>query len=383
MTWDVIATATGIGAGAVVMLVSVLRFGGIMARAEYIQGEERGELLRYLGIHRLLMSFFLVGYVVVLGGILTDRLAMGNLIVSGVFLFGAIFVYIGLQLQDRMLAGVIAQADQAIAQQEAREQAKAAQEALGRERDISRLKEEFLASLNHELRTPLNAILGLSEALQEDVYGPLQDKQRESLGTIEGSGRKLLGMIDDLLDFSRIGAGRYSTQVSPGDLRSTVRSVARRHLRSVANKSLKLEIDEGHGEQNILTDMRHVQLILDILLDNAIKFTPEGGRVGLSLQEIEDNDQVEVSVWDTGIGFPEDRLATLFEPFVQVQGGLSRRYGGTGLGLALTSRLSRLLGAELRVESTPDHGSRFTLRLPRGMPYRLRVYADLRCPFCY
>jgi anti-sigma regulatory factor (Ser/Thr protein kinase)/2-hydroxychromene-2-carboxylate isomerase len=254
---------------------------------------------------------------------------------------------------------------------------------LGREREVSRLKEEFLASMSHELRTPLNAVLGLSEALQEEVYGPLTQKQGESLQTIWDSGHKLLSMFDDLLDFSRIGAGRFPTQITPVDLRSCLHVVVRSQTRVLSQAGIRLSLDEGEGDAVAMVDMRHVQRILKMLLENAIKFTPRGGQVGMDLRQAEDPSKLEIVVWDTGIGIPSEKLAQLFEPFVQVEGGLSRRYGGTGLGLALTSRLVSLLGAELEVDSAEGEGSRFILRLSREAPTQLEVFADLRCPFCF
>jgi predicted DsbA family dithiol-disulfide isomerase/anti-sigma regulatory factor (Ser/Thr protein kinase) len=132
-----------------------------------------------------------------------------------------------------------------------------------------------------------------------------------------------------------------------------------------------------------MVDMRHVQRIVSMLLQNAIKFTPKGGQVGIELSPAPNPNWLQIVVWDTGIGISEEKLALLFEPFVQIEGGLARRYGGTGLGLALTSRLVRLLGARLMVESEEGEGSRFTLLLSRQMPSRIQVFADLQCPFCY
>ena len=144
--------------------------------------------------------------------------------------------------------------------------------ALGREREVSRLKEEFLASLSHELRTPLNAVMGLSEALQEQVFGPLTEKQAESLQTIWESGNRLLLMFNDLLDFSRIGAGRFPTQMGIVDLASCVQTVARRKTRAVNEAGLRLFLDDSGLDTRATVDMRHVQRILMKLMDNAISY---------------------------------------------------------------------------------------------------------------
>jgi predicted DsbA family dithiol-disulfide isomerase/anti-sigma regulatory factor (Ser/Thr protein kinase) len=129
--------------------------------------------------------------------------------------------------------------------------------------------------------------------------------------------------------------------------------------------------------------MKHVQRILTNLVDNAIKFTPEGGKIGLTLMESSEPGWLEIVVWDTGIGIPKDKQERLFEPFVQMDAGLSRRYGGTGLGLALIGRLARLQGLEVEVDSEEGEGSRFTVRIARKVPHRVEVFADLRCPFCF
>ena len=257
-------------------------------------------------------------------------------------------------------------------------------ETLGKERDLSRLKEEFLASLSHELRTPLNAVLGLSEALLEQAYGPLPEDQEKSVRTINGAGEKLLRMFDDLLDFARIGAGRYPTDLTPVDLRSSIGAVERRLRRVAESEEVRLELDIAEGvDTRVIVDVRHIQRILVSLVDNAIKFTPAGGAVGVRLREAQDVNAVELVVWDTGIGISPERQAHLFQPFVQLEAGLSRRFGGTGLGLALTSRLARLLGADLEVSSEKGKGTTFVLRVQRDLTYRLTVYADLRCPFCF
>ena len=386
MSWETTLSALGISAGAALMAVSIARFGGLMGRASYIRdGDERSVLLRYLGVHRILMVFFLVGYLVVLTGIVTGIHGTfgGQLFIALIFLCGAIFVFVGLQLQDRMLRGVIAEAEQRLESETAQRRATEATLALGKERDLSRLKEEFLASLSHELRTPLNAVLGLSEALLENTYGSLEEEQANSVRTIRASGEKLLAMFDDLLDFARIGAGRYPTELAPVDLRSCVNAVLRRQKRAAADADVTLQADIDELDAVVIVDVRHVQRILMNLVDNAIKFTAAGGMAGIRLRESERSGWIELQVWDTGIGISAEKQERLFRPFVQVEGGLSRRYGGTGLGLALTSRLAQLVGAELEVNSVKGKGTTFVLLVSRRPTRHLTVYADLRCPFCF
>jgi signal transduction histidine kinase/2-hydroxychromene-2-carboxylate isomerase len=255
--------------------------------------------------------------------------------------------------------------------------------ALLREQNVSRLKEDFLASLNHELRTPLNAITGLAEALQEEVYGPLSEMQRKSLVTIENSGHDLLKLIVDMMDFTRIGAGKLSTDVQSCDPKQLVQAAARHIREQVAQKNLNLSLSLFDEEVVIRTDPDKCQRVLSSLLSNAAKFTPEGGNIGLDLTFNEAEQIVLFSIWDTGIGLSAGDLQKLAQPFVQADSGLARKYGGLGLGLALCTRLSHLIGANLAVESNVGEGSRFTLTVHVAGPRRITIYSDLNCPFSY
>jgi signal transduction histidine kinase len=254
---------------------------------------------------------------------------------------------------------------------------------LALERDLSRLKEQFLASLSHELRTPLNAIMGLSEALNEQVYGPLTDKQSESLLTIWRSGDSLLGLINDMLDFSRIGAGKYPTVISRTDLRSSANAAVYGCRVLAEEGEVELQLDLPEEPVVATVDARHLIRILKILLSNGIKFNHRGGKVGLRITPSDAGESVAVEVWDTGIGIRPEKLESLFDPFTQVDGGLSRQYEGAGLGLALSARLCRLMSATISVESTPGEGTNFTLQIPMSTPKWIEVFSDLSCPFCY
>jgi signal transduction histidine kinase len=255
--------------------------------------------------------------------------------------------------------------------------------ALTLQRDLSRLKEQFLASLSHELRTPLNAIMGLSEALNEQVYGPLTDKQSESLLTIWNSGDSLLGLINDMLDFSRIGAGKYPTMTSRTDLRSSA-TAAIYGCRVLAEEGeVELELDLPEDPVVATVDGHHLVRVLKILLSNGLKFTHRGGKVGLRITPSDSGESIAIAVWDTGVGIRPEKLESLFDPFTQVDDDLSRMYEGAGLGLALSARLCRLMSATIDVESTPGEGSTFTLQIPTNTPQWIEVFSDLRCPFCY
>ncbi|HAJ58251.1 MAG TPA: hypothetical protein DCP31_02415 [Cyanobacteria bacterium UBA8543] len=237
----------------------------------------------------------------------------------------------------------------------------------------TRLKDEFLAGMSHELRTPLNAILGLSEALQEEVYGELTQRQRKSLVTIEQSGRHLLELINEILDLSKIESGKMELQLAPVSLESLCESSLTLVKQQAHQKNIKLNskiVDSQSLERNtskldeIEVDERRIRQALVNLLSNAVKFTPEGGEVWLEVEANSDSETIQLSVSDTGIGIAQENLDKLFKPFVQLDSSLSRRYAGTGLGLALVRRLVELHDGSVSVESELGKGSRFTIILP-------------------
>ncbi len=228
----------------------------------------------------------------------------------------------------------------------------------------TRLKDEFLASMSHELRTPLNAILGLSEALQEEVYGPLTVKQRRSLGTIEQSGRHLLELITDILDLSKIESGKMELQIEPIALEKLCQSSLTIVRQLAHQKNIMLNFKFAHPLGDIEVDERRIRQVLVNLLSNAVKFTPEGGEVSLEVEVDSDMAILQLSVIDTGIGIAPENIDKLFKPFMQLDSSLSRRYAGTGLGLALVRRLVELHEGSVTLESEIGKGSRFTVTLP-------------------
>ncbi len=233
-----------------------------------------------------------------------------------------------------------------------------------------RMKDEFLASMSHELRTPLTGILGLSEALQYETYGPLNERQRHSLELIESGGRHLLELITDILDISKIEAGRLDLQIETGSLNEICQSSLHLVKGLQQKKSLQVGYTISPADILITGDQRRIKQALVNLLSNAIKFTPEGGSLGLevSAEAAATGDEaagfVRLVVWDTGIGIRAEDLKNLFQPFIQLDSKLSRQYTGTGLGLALVKRLVELHHGRVEVESTPGQGSRFTIYLP-------------------
>ena len=226
----------------------------------------------------------------------------------------------------------------------------------------NRHKSEFLANMSHELRTPLNAIIGFSEVLQEKLFGELNEKQAEYTDDILTSGRHLLSLINEILDLSKVEAGRMELELATFDLplaidnaRTFVRERATRH-----GIALDLEIDNRLGDY--VGDERKIKQILLNLLSNAVKFTPEGGRIGINAQQV--NGAVEISVSDTGIGIAPEDQPKIFEEFRQVGTDYAHKSEGTGLGLTLAKKFVELHGGRIWVESESGKGSKFTFTLP-------------------
>src|SRR5207302_1195649 len=224
----------------------------------------------------------------------------------------------------------------------------------------SKYKSEFLANMSHELRTPLNSLLILAKLLSENADGNLTDKQIEFAQTIHQSGADLLELINDILDLSKVEAGKMDVQASDVAL-SNVRDYVERTFRPLAAEKgldLTVEIAGANVPPTILTDEQRLQQVLKNLLSNAVKFTEEGG-VTMRIEVASDDAQfaspsldaaegvLAFSVVDTGVGIPESKLRLIFEAFQQADGTTSRRYGGTGLGLSISREIARLLGGEI------------------------------------
>ena len=225
-------------------------------------------------------------------------------------------------------------------------------------------RNEFLTNVSHELRTPLNAIIGLTDALTEGVYGELSERQARSLETVNQSGRQLLTIINDILDVAKLEAGHVV--LLPGWL--LLEDLCRACLDIVRPDAEHKGIRIHHRHDNRLTtlwaDSARLRQILVNLLSNAIKFTHAHGEIGLDISLCEAAGCVEFSVWDTGIGIAPADTLHLFQPFVQIDGRLNRRYGGTGLGLIIVKRLVDLHKGSISVHSVVGQGSRFVVSLP-------------------
>jgi signal transduction histidine kinase len=226
----------------------------------------------------------------------------------------------------------------------------------------NRHKSEFLANMSHELRTPLNAVIGFSEVLIERMFGEVNAKQEEYLNDILSSGKHLLSLINDILDLSKIEAGRMELEAQPFDLPSALDNALTLIRERAARHSIGLEVHVDPRIGEVVADERKVKQVLLNLLSNAVKFTPEGGKItmGAALN----GDAVAVSVADTGIGIAAEDQEAVFEEFRQVGDDYARKREGTGLGLALARRLVELHGGTLSLESELGQGSTFTFTIP-------------------
>ncbi len=227
----------------------------------------------------------------------------------------------------------------------------------------SKYKSEFLANMSHELRTPLNSLLILSKDLADNGYGNLSSEQVESAEIIHKSGQDLLALINEVLDLSKIEAGKMSLHPEALNLEGFVNEIYRDFRHSAEHKSLKFEVSMGPDlPASITTDAQRLKQILKNLLSNAIKFT-EHGQVRFDVKR-NSSTTIAFTVSDTGIGIPEEKQLSIFEAFQQADGGTSRKYGGTGLGLSISRELAKLLSGEIYVSSKVNEGSSFTVIIP-------------------
>ncbi|HUE96180.1 MAG TPA: response regulator, partial [Longimicrobiaceae bacterium] len=252
--------------------------------------------------------------------------------------------------------------------------------------EASRMKSEFLANMSHELRTPLNAIIGFSELLKDGVVGDLSVQQSGFIGDIFNAGSHLLSLINDILDLSKVEAGKMELDLEPVPIAALFANSLSIIAEKAAERNIRLELEAGSDLGAILMDVRKVQQILYNLLSNAVKFTDDGGRVVLRAERVpgaevgqtsgswvgrsfaaRENEYAEflrISVSDDGIGISEEDMERLFQPFSQIDSGLARKFEGTGLGLAMVKLLTELHGGAITMESAPGEGSCVTIWLP-------------------
>ena len=227
-----------------------------------------------------------------------------------------------------------------------------------------RLKDEFLANMSHELRTPLNGILGFTQILMTGYRGPLNEEQKKYVRIIDSSGQHLLGLINDLLDLSKIEAGKLEINLETVIIADVCQASLSFIKEQATKKGIAIEFIQEPYVQTVTADMRRLKQILVNLLSNAVKFTPERGHVTLQVQSDFRHGCIEFTVSDTGVGIAPEDLQRLFTPFTQVDSSLTRQHEGTGLGLALVKHLAEMHGGSIVVESQVGQGSRFTVTLP-------------------
>jgi signal transduction histidine kinase len=223
-------------------------------------------------------------------------------------------------------------------------------------------KSEFLANMSHELRTPLNAIIGFSEVLLQRMFGELNPKQDEYLQDVLSSGRHLLSLINDILDLSKVEAGRMELELARFDLPQALQDTLVLVRERAVRHGIDLHLDADPALGPLVADERKIKQVMLNLLSNAVKFTPEGGRV--EVRAVPAGGAVEISVTDTGIGIAPENQELIFEEFRQVGGDYAHKREGTGLGLTLARKLVELHGGRLWVKSQVGQGSTFTFSVP-------------------
>lgn len=227
----------------------------------------------------------------------------------------------------------------------------------------NRTKSQFLANMSHELRTPLNAIIGFSDMLSSGISGGLSEKQLRYADNIANSGRHLLDLINDILDLSKVEAGKMELVCESFSVSNVFDEILTLMTPMASKKSIRIRIDNEIQTDEICVDKQKFIQIMYNLLSNAIKFTPENGKVSVAISEIDG--KVQVSVTDTGIGIPEHRLKDIFRPFTQVDESNKRRHGGTGLGLTIVKQFVEMHKGDIRVKSEEGKGSTFTFTISK------------------
>jgi signal transduction histidine kinase len=230
------------------------------------------------------------------------------------------------------------------------------------------LKDEFMAMVSHELRTPLTGVLSMAEVLESEHAGPLNERQGNYVRAILRSGERLRALVTSILSYTALVAGNVDLQVGACRLADLAAAAAAGIGASAAAKYLAVQVAVEPSDLWIETDGAALRQVLDRLLANAVKFTPEGGCIGIDVRRPPAAESAQITVWDTGIGMDSSHLKDVVQPFKQGDGTLARGHEGLGMGLAYVHQMLILLGGGLALESAPGHGSRFVVTLPLRLP---------------
>lgn len=247
-------------------------------------------------------------------------------------------------------------------EQRVRERTAELNEAMNRLSELSQMKANFVSNISHELRTPLTHIKGYMELLVSESLGKITDEQRHALTVSQRATSRLEEMIEDLIMFSLASRGELSLKLENVDIRRLITLVAKSAIRKAEDRGVNLVVDTPENAPPVQADGEKIGWVVGQLLDNGIKFTPTGGSVTISLKE-EGKNLIQLIVQDTGVGIPANRLSEIFEPFHQLDGSSTRRYGGTGLGLSLVRQIIEAHGSILDVKSTEGKGAVFKFPL--------------------
>ncbi len=319
--------------------ILVPRLGDYLVEKHLLSTEDLERALQIQKAQRQLGKMQLLGEVLLNEGMI-DRPSLDAAVTEQIMQLRAALQETNQQLENRV-----------------QERTRELQMALQKLSELNQLKSNFIANISHELRTPLTHIKGYVELLLSGAMGQLNDQQDSSMQVVRRSTERLEQQIEDLIRFSLADRGEFTIRLGPTDLNKLADVVISRSCIKAKDRKVLLECNLGDGLPRVIADEEKLSWAILQLLDNAIKFTPASGHVILGASSL--GEFVELSITDTGIGIPADRIPEIFEPFHQLDGSATRRYGGTGLGLALVRQIIEAHGTTINVQSEVGQGTRF------------------------